>query len=191
MTVNKRISAYFVFIRDLVFEAQKTIVDNYKERRFGTTKFFYSFVMISAILIFLANIIKHCLIMEDFNVNGMIKDIVFEPAVYIAAYYLSYYLLRFFYDKFIPNKIDNEQLNYMLIPIFSVFMLVKVLLCFLVNMWFLNLFFILAVPILWIFSQGVLNLENKIKYYLVVSSIVTILSMTLIKMVLSIIAPNF
>lgn len=129
--------------------------------------------------------------MEDFNVNGMIKDIVFEPAVYIAAYYLSYYLLRFFYDKFIPNKIDNEQLNYLLIPIFSVFMLVKVLLCFLVNMWFLNLFFILAVPILWIFSQGVLNLENKIKYYLVVSSIVTILSMTLIKMVLSIIAPNF
>lgn len=188
---NTKISFFLVYIRDLVFEPTKTVVDTYKERKFGNDGFFYSFVLIASLLISFANLLKHCLVLRSFAVDELIKDVLFEPIFFIVSYYFSYYVLRFFYDKVIPDKIDNVQLNYILIPVYTIFMLVQVLLCFLVNMWLLNLFYILALPVLWIFSQGVLDLENKIKYFLFVSSMILVFSSSIVRIVFSFFAPNF
>lgn len=188
---NTKISFFLVYIRDLVFEPTKTVVDTYKERKFGNDGFFYSFVLIASLLIFFANLLKHCLVLRSFAVDELIKDVLFEPIFFIVSYYFSYYVLRFFYDKVIPDKIDNVQLNYILIPVYTIFMLVQVLLCFFVNLWLLNLFYILALPVLWIFSQGVLDLENKIKYFLFVSSMILVFSSSIVRIVFSFFAPNF
>lgn len=188
---NNKITFLLVYIRDLVFEPTKTIVDTYKERKFGNDGFFHSFVLIASLLISFANLMKHCFVLCSFAVDELIKDVLFEPLFFIVSYYFSYYVLRFFYDKFIPDKIDNVQLNYILIPVYTIFMLIQVLLCFFVNIWFLNLFCVLALPVLWIFSQGALDMGNKIKYFLFVSSIVLVFSASIVRFVFSFFAPNF
>lgn len=188
---NNKITFLLVYIRDLVFEPTKTIVDTYKERKFGNDGFFHSFVLIASLLISFANLMKHCFVLCSFAVDELIKDVLFEPLFFIVSYYFSYYVLRFFYDKFIPDKIDNVQLNYILIPVYTIFMLIRVLLCFFVNIWFLNLFCVLVLPVLWIFSQGALDLGNKIKYFLFVSSIVLVFSASIVRLVFSFFAPNF
>ncbi len=191
MIGKKEIKTYLVFIRDLVFEPKKTIISGYQEKLFGNSKFFYSFVLFSAILISLANIIKHCFVLRNFILDEMIKDAVFEPLFFIASYYFSFYILRFIYDRIVPDKVDNIQLNYILIPVYTIITLVNVLLCLFVNMWFLNLLYILAIPILWVFSQTFLDVDSKIKYFMTFSSIVLILSCKVVRIIFSFFAPNF
>lgn len=152
---------------------------------------FRQYVMPLAEILFIAGFIRFFLFGNQDVATAVVRSI-FDYFSFIVSFGVLFYLVRLVSIRSFKLQCEDRNISIMVVSLMSVSFVVKLLLSLMPNMFFVNFFYIYVFYLVWVMSEGVVDVpeEQRNKYMVVISFLVIVVPMFIVAILKKIVVPN-
>jgi hypothetical protein len=149
------------------------------------------YVMPLAEILFVAGFVR-LLLFGNQEISSAVVKSIFDYLSFIASYGVLFYLVRLVSRLLFKLQFEDRNISMMVVSLMSVPFVVKLFLSLMPNMFFVNFFYVYVLYLVWVMSEGVVDVPEgqRNKYMVEISLLIIIIPLLIALFMKRMVVPN-
>lgn len=122
------------------------------------------------------------LLFKEFNLASAVVTSIFDCFSFVVSYGVLCFLVKWVSLRWFVNQLDTRNVSMLVASLMSVSFVVKLLLSLMPNMFFINFFYVYVFYLVWVMSEGVVDIEeeHRNKYMVLIALLVIVVPIVVV-----------